>query len=200
METPPAVFISASAVGAYGSRGDEDIAEESALGAGFLADVCRAWEAAAEPAAEAGVRVVTPRFGLVMSAAGGALATMLPAFRAGLGVRFGDGRQWWSWVQLDDALAALEWILHDDGLSGAVNITAPQAVSNADFTKTVGRVLRRPAVLVAPRTIVAHGLRGMGDEMFLASQRAVPARLRERGFGFAFPELEPALRFELGRR
>ncbi len=199
MATPPSVFVSASAVGAYGSRGDEDISEESSLGTGFLADVCRAWEAATAPAG-AGVRVVTPRFGLVMTAAGGALATMLPAFRTGLGVRFGDGRQWWSWVALDDLLAALEWILYDDGLTGAVNITAPQPVRNADFTRTLGRVLRRPAVLTAPRAAVLLGLRGMGEEMFLASQHAVPARLSERGFGFQLPELEAALRFELGRR
>lgn len=198
--TPPRVLISASAVGAYGSQGGLALTEESDLGDGFLADVCRAWEAAAMTAAEAGVRVVTPRFGIVVSAAGGALAQMLPAFRAGLGTRLGDGNQWWSWVDLDDVLGALEWLLFDDELSGPVNVTAPEPVTNLEFTKTVGRVLRRPAVLVAPQMAVSRGLGGMGREMFLASQRAVPMRLNQRGFRFVFPELEPALRYELGRK
>jgi uncharacterized protein len=200
METPPSVFVSASAVGAYGSRGDEEITERSSLGGGFLADVCREWEAAASKGAAAGMRVVTPRFGIVMSAAGGALAKMLPAFKAGLGVRIGDGRQWWSWVELDDLLSALEWVLHDAELSGAVNISTPRPVSNVDFTRTLGYVLHRPAGLVAPRSVVALGLGGLGEEMFLASQRAVPARLEARGFRFSYPDLEAALRFELGRR
>jgi len=142
---------------------------------------------------------VTPRFGIVLSGAGGALAKMLPAFKAGLGTRLGDGNQWWSWVDLDDLLAAVEWALHDDELNGVVNVTAPEPVTNLEFTKTLGHVLRRPAVLVAPRLAVAKGLGGMGEEMFLASQRAVPAQLKQRGFRFSFPELEPALRYELGR-
>jgi uncharacterized protein (TIGR01777 family) len=199
MDAPPAVFVSASAVGAYGSRGGEAITEQTELGSGFLADVCRAWEAAAAPAADSGVRVVTPRFGIVMSGAGGALAKMLPAFKAGLGTRLGDGHQWWAWVDLDDALAAVEWMLHDGDLSGAVNVTAPEPVTNLEFTKTLGRVLRRPAALAAPRLAVAKGLGEMGREMFLASQRAMPAQLKQRGFRFTFPELGPALRYELGR-
>jgi len=145
------------------------------------------------------VRVVTPRFGIVLSGAGGALAKMLPAFKWGLGTRFGDGNQWWSWVDLDDLLAAVEWALHDDELSGVVNVTAPEPVTNLEFTKTLGHVLRRPAALAAPRLAVAKGLGGMGEEMFLASQRAVPAQLKQRGFRFSFAELEPALRYELGR-
>jgi uncharacterized protein (TIGR01777 family) len=193
------VLVSASAVGAYGSRGGEAITELTALGDGFLAEVCRAWEEAAAPAAEAGVRVVTPRFGIVVSAAGGAVAKMLPTARAGLGTRFGDGHQWWSWVDLDDLLAALEWALHDDELTGVVNVTAPEPVTNLEFTKTLGYVLRRPAALAAPRLAVSKGLGGMGEEMLLASQRAVPLRLKERGFTFEFPQIEPALRFELGR-
>jgi len=199
METPPKVFVSASAVGAYGSRGGEALTELTELGDGYLADVCRAWEAAAAPAAASDVRVVMPRFGIVLSGAGGALATMLPAFKAGLGTRFGDGHQWWSWIELDDLLAALEWVLHDDELSGVVNVTAPEPVTNLEFTKTLGHVLRRPAALALPRLAVAKGLGGMGEEMFLASQRAVPMRLNERGFRFGFPQLEPALRYELGR-
>jgi NAD dependent epimerase/dehydratase family enzyme len=124
---------------------------------------------------------------------------MLPAFKAGLGTRLGDGHQWWSWIDLDDLLAALELALHDDELSGVLNVTAPEPVTNLEFTKTLGHVLRRPAALAAPRLAVAKGLGGMGEEMFLASQRAVPARLRQQGFRFSFPELEPALRHELGR-
>jgi len=199
MDAPPAVFVSASAVGAYGSRGGAAVTEHTELGSGYLADVCRAWEAAAAPVADAGVRVVTPRFGIVMSGAGGALAKMLPAFKVGLGARLGDGHQWWAWIDLDDLLAAVEWMLHDEDLSGAVNVTAPEPVTNLEFTKTLGHVLRRPAALAAPRLAVAKGLGGMGREMFLASQRAVPARLRAQGFRFTIPELEPALRFELGR-
>jgi uncharacterized protein (TIGR01777 family) len=199
MEVPPGVLVSASAVGAYGSRGGVALTEESDLGDGFLADVCRAWEAAAMKAAESGVRVVTPRFGIVVSASAGAVAKMLPAFRAGLGTRLGDGTQWWSWVDLDDVLAALEWALHDGELSGPVNVTSPEPVTNLEFTKVLGHVLHRPAVLAAPGAAVSRGLGGMGREMFLASQRAVPMRLNQRGFRFAFPEIEPALRYELGR-
>jgi hypothetical protein len=199
MERPPAVFVSASAVGAYGSRGGETLTELTELGDGYLADVCRAWEAAAAPAAAA-VRVVTPRFGIVLSGAGGALAKMLPAFKSGLGARLGDGEQWWSWIALDDLLAAVEWVLHDEELRGVVNVTAPEPVTNLEFTKTLGRVLHRPAALAAPRLAVAKGLGGMGEEMLLASQRAVPARLTQGGFRFDLPVLEDALRFELGRR
>ena len=200
MDPRPAVFISASAVGAYGSSGGAAITEESPLGGGFLADVCRAWEAAAAPVADLGVRLATPRFGIVVSGAGGAVAKMAPAFKAGAGTRLGDGNQWWSWVDLDDVLAALEWAMHDDELSGPFNVTAPEPVSNAEFTKTLGHVLRRPAVLAAPNGVVRRGFGGMGEEMFLASQRAAPRRLNQRGFRFEFPELEPALRYELGKQ
>jgi uncharacterized protein len=197
MERPPTVFVSASAVGFYGSRGDESLTEDCPAGRGFLADLCSEWEAAAQGPEAHGVRVVRLRFGLVLTASGGALATMLPVFRAGLGGRVGDGRQWWSWVALDDALGAVECAIHDDGLRGAVNVVAPGAVTNRDFTRLLARSLRRPALLEAPRSVVA-ALGGMPDEMLLASQRVVSARLRERGYRFAFPDLETALRFELG--
>ncbi len=199
MDQPPRVFVSASAVGAYGSRGADVITEQAGLGAGFLADVCRAWEASAAPVSEAGVRVVNARFGIVLSAAGGALATMLPAFKTGLGARLGDGSQYWAWIGLDDLLAALEWAISDDGLSGPVNMTAPEPVTNAAFTRTLAHVLRRPAVLKAPGFVLRHGLGGMGEEMLLASQRVEPARLSERGFRFTYPSVKAALRFELGR-
>lgn len=199
MDAPPAVFVGASAVGAYGSRGGETITERTGFGSGFLADVCRAWEAAADPVREAGVRVAHARFGIVVSAAGGAVARMLPAFKAGLGTRLGAGDQYWSWVDLDDLLAAVESIIHDEELAGPVNVTAPEPVTNHVFTKALGRVLHRPAGLAVPGFVLRHGLGGMGEEMFLASQRAVPARLLERGFRFSYPEVEAALRFELGR-
>jgi hypothetical protein len=199
MARPPGVFVSVSAVGAYGSRGDETVTEQAPLGRGFLADVCRAWEAAASPVADAGVRLVIPRFGIVVSAAGGAFAAMLPAFKAGLGTRLGSGSQYWSWVELDDLLAALEWMLHDEALAGPVNVTAPQPLTNREVTSTLGKVLRRPAALAAPAFVLRRGTGGMGEEMLLASQRALPERLQERGFRFAFPELEGALRYELGR-
>jgi uncharacterized protein (TIGR01777 family) len=199
MDAPPPVLVSASAVGAYGSRGDAVITEATELGSGFLADVCRAWEAAAAPVRDVGVRLVTTRFGIVVSAAGGAVATMLPAFRAGLGARFGSGDQYWAWVGLDDVLAAIEWAIHDEELEDVVNVTAPEPLTNREVTKTIGRVLRRPAALAAPALVLKHGLGGMGDEMLLASQRALPERLEERGFRFSFPELAGALRYELGR-
>jgi uncharacterized protein len=199
MNAPPAVFVGVSAVGAYGSRGDETVTEETPLGQGFLADVCSAWENAARPAADAGVRVVTPRLGIVVTASGGAVGAMLPAFRAGAGMRLGNGDQYWAWVALDDVLAALEWALHDEELEGVVNVTAPEPVTNREFVRTFSRVLRRPAVLTTPGFVLRHGFGGLGEEMFLASQRALPVRLRERGFGFSFPGLEGALRYELGR-
>jgi hypothetical protein len=199
MERLPQVFVSVSAVGAYGTRGDETVTEQTPLGDGLLADVCRAWEEAAAPVTAAGVRLVTPRFGIVVSAAGGAFAAMLPAFKAGLGTRLGSGDQYWSWEELDDVLAALEWMLHDEELEGPVNVTAPEPLTNRQVTKTLGKVLRRPAVLAAPTFLLRHGTGGMGDEMLLASQRALPVRLQERGFHFSFPELEGALRYELGK-
>ena len=199
METPPKVLVSSSAVGIYGSRGGLALTEETDEGEGYLAEVCRVWEAAAARAAGAGVRVVTPRQGIVVSAAGGALAQQLPAFRSGLGVRLGDGTQWWSWIALDDVLAGIEWLLHDDALSGPVNFAAPEAVTNLEFARTLGHVLRRPAVLFAPERVVKTMLGGMAREMLLASQRAVPMKLNQRGFRFAFPQLDPALRYELGR-
>ena len=199
MDRAPSTFISLSAVGAYGSRGDEIVTEQTPLGAGFLADVCREWEAAAAPAAGAGTRVVTTRLGIVLAARGGALGVMLPVFKAGIGGTLGDGSQYWSWVALDDLLAAFEWALHDEELEGVVNVTAPEPLTNREVTETLGRVLRRPAKLAAPGFLLRNGTAGMGDEMLLAGQRALPERLHERGFRFAFPRLEGALRYELGR-
>jgi uncharacterized protein (TIGR01777 family) len=199
MDEPPAVFISVSGVNAYGSRGDDVVTEQDPYGEGFLADVCRAWEDAAQPVTGAGVRLVTPRFGMVVSPAGGPLPVMLPLFSAGIGGCVGKGDQYWSWVALDDVLAALEWAMHDDALSGVVNVTSPEPLRNREFTRVLGRVLHRPTALVAPRLAVRRATLGMGEEILLASQRVVPAKLDDRGFRFGFATLEDALRYELGR-
>jgi uncharacterized protein (TIGR01777 family) len=196
---PPRVIVSASAVGWYGDRGEEDLTEESGPGEGFLAEVCRAWEDTLAPAREAGIRVVSMRFGLVFGGAGGMLAMMLPAFKLGAGARFGRGDQWMSWVAVDDVLGAILMALQDESLAGAVNVSAPVPVTNRDFTATLGRVLRRPALLAAPRPLLERGLGEMGQDLLLTSQRVRPARLTAAGFTWLFPDLESALRFELGR-
>jgi uncharacterized protein (TIGR01777 family) len=200
VEPRPAVLVSASAVGIYGNRGDEVLTEDSAPGSGFLADLCRDWEAAAAPAAEVGVRVVHLRSGIVLSAAGGALARQLPLFRLGLGGRLGSGRQWTSWVALEDELRAILFALSHDALHGPVNVTAPTPVTNRDFTAVLGRVLHRPAVLPVPPPAMALVFgRDLVEEVVLASQRALPRRLQDAGFEFARPELGAALKVVLGR-
>ena len=173
-------------------------AEGSPIGDGFLAEVVRDWEAAAEPAREAGIRVVNPRFGIVQSAAGGALRAQLPLFRLGLGGRVGSGRQYVSWVAIDDVAAAIEFALSNDLLSGPVNVTAPEPVTNADYASTLGRVLGRPALLPAPAPAVRLVLGEFAGEL-LGGQRVVADRLLESGFEFQHPELEGALRHVLGR-
>ena len=199
MKRPPKVLVSASAVGFYGDRGDEPLTEESAGGEGFLAEVTREWEAALEPARQAGIRVVQLRFGVVLTSAGGALGLMLPAFRAGAGGPMGDGRQWMSWVALDDVLGAVLKALTDERLSGPVNVVAPEPVTNREFAKTLGHVLRRPAVVPLPAAAVSQVFGDMGREFLLAGQRVRPQALEEAGFSFDYPLLEDALRFELGK-
>jgi uncharacterized protein len=190
----PAVMVSASAVGYYGSRGDEVLTEDSAPGAGFLADVCRQWESATAMAASAGVRVVNLRTGVVLSAAGGALKKQLPPFRLGLGARLGRGDQQFSWITRRDAVAAVVFLMERDALSGPFNLTAPHPVPNAEFTQALGRALRRPAKLYVPATALRIVV---GDEMtaefLLASQRAVPERLLAAGFEFMDATLPGAL-------
>ena len=194
----PRAFVSASAIGCYGDRGDEPVAEDSPIGHGFLAGVVRDWEAAAEPAREAGIRVVNPRFGIVQSAAGGALRAQLPLFRLGLGGRVGSGRQYVSWVAIDDVARAIEHALSSDRLSGPVNVTAPEPVTNAEYASTLGRVLGRPALLPAPGPAVRLVLGEFAGEL-LGGQRVVADRLLESGFEFQHPQLEGALRHVLGR-
>jgi len=196
----PTVFVSASAVGFYGDRGDEELTEESLPGAGFLAGVCSQWEAATEPAESAGVRVVHLRSGIVLSPKGGALARQLPLFRLGLGGRLGSGRQWMSWVSLDDEVGAIVHALAEPGLRGPLNVTAPQPVTNAELTRALARVLRRPALARAPGAALSAVLGSeMAKEMLLAGQRVLPAKLSATGYRFGHPELEPALRHLLGR-
>jgi len=194
LERPPQVLICASAVGYYGDRGQECLSEEAAAGKSFLAQVCAEWEAAAEPARAAGIRVVNLRFGVVLAPNGGALRQMLPLFRLGLGGRLGTGEQYWSWIGIDDAVGAVEHVLANASLSGPVNMTAPAPVTNREFTAVLARVLRRPAWLPAPSAALRLALGPMADELLLASARALPNRLLDSGYAFRHAELESALR------
>ena len=195
----PRVFISASAVGYYGDRGDEILREDSPSGEGFAAEICRQWEAAAQPAAQAGIRTVQMRIGVVMSADGGALPKMLPPFRLGLGGRLGNGRQWWSWVSVDDVVGAIQHVLNHER-SGPVNTVAPNPVTNAEFTRILASVLRRPAIFPMPAFAVGLIFGEMGEELFLGSQRVEPAKLAASGYQFQHPELKKALKEILQRK
>jgi uncharacterized protein len=197
---PPRVLISASAIGVYGNdRGDEPLDETSALGTGFLADVGREWEASAAPAVARGIRVVHPRFGVILGTDGGALPKMLLPFRLGLGGRLGSGRQWMSWIAIGDVVRALRWLIDAENVAGPVNVVAPHPIRNADFTRSLGRVLRRPTIAVVPAVALDIALGAMGRGTLLASQHVVPRRLAESGFTWEHPELDPALRALLGR-
>ena len=196
-DTKPKVFLSGSAVGFYGDRGAEFLDETSARGLGFLADVCAEWEAAARPAADAGVRVVNLRTGIVLSGEGGALRKMLPPFRVGLGGPVGPGTQYMSWIAIGDLVGALLHLLVTESVTGAVNLVAPNAATNREFTTALGRVLRRPTVFRVPGFALRLALGEMADEMLLASIRAQPARLAASGYRFRYPELEAALRHVL---
>jgi len=200
LDRPPAVLACASAIGYYGDRGDDALTEESPPGAGFLASVCRDWEAAATPAVEAGIRVLHLRFGVVLSAAGGALAKMLGPFRMGMGGPIGSGRQYVSWIALDDALGAISHLLSSRTLRGPVNVASPKPVTQGEFARTLGRVLGRPTVLAVPAFGVRLIFGEMATDVLLASQRLEPARLLSSGYEFRYPELEPALRHVLAAR
>ncbi len=195
----PAVLVSASAIGIYGDRGDEILTESSALGPreDFLAAVGQEWENAAAPARTAGIRVVHPRFGVVLSPAGGALGKMLLPFRLGLGGLLGDGSQWMSWISIDDVVGALLHLVLNETLSGPVNVTAPEPLRNRDFTRTLGRVLSRPTLLPVPSAALRLVLGEMADSTLLASTRVLPGRLLESGYRFTHPDLETALRHVL---
>jgi uncharacterized protein (TIGR01777 family) len=199
LRAPPSVFIVASAIGLYGDRGDEILDEQSELGTGFLADVGRAWEAAAAPARDAGVRTVHTRFGVVLARSGGALAKMIPPFELGAGGKFGQGTQWMSWIARDDVVRAIELILATPTVAGVVNVTAPNPVANAEFVRTLAHVLHRPAVATIPAFALRLLFGELADAALLASQRVLPGALQQAGFSFQYPFLEAALRHELGK-
>ena len=191
---PPRVFISASAVGFYGNRGDEILSEESPSGEGFAAEVCQQWEAATQPAAKAGIRTAQMRIGVVMSADGGALPEMLTPFRLGLGGRLGNGRQWWTWVSAWDVVGAIGHVMNHESVSGPVNAVAPNPVTNAEFTRILASVLNRPAIFPMPASGVRLIFGEMGEELFLGSQRVEPTKLAASGYQFQHPDLENALK------
>lgn len=199
LDSKPDVLVSASATGFYGSRGDEVVDESSASGEGFLAHVCRQWEAATTMAEEAGIRVVHLRIGPVLSTKGGALAKMLLPFKLGLGGVIGSGKQWFSWIALDDLVTAIRFVLEHKSLAGPVNAVAPGAVTNREYTKTFGQVLGRPTIFPMPAFAAQLAFGEMADEMLVGGVRVEPKVLRDAGFAFEYPQLEPALRHLLGR-
>ncbi len=195
LSAPPPAVISASAVGYYGDRGDEELTEESSNGTGFLAEVCQAWELAAHPAADAGLRTVLLRTGIVLSAHGGALGKQLPLFRLGLGGRMGSGIQYRSWITLEDEVSAILHCLEDSGLSGPVNATAPFPATDAELAKALGAALHRPTMLAVPAAALRLALGSeMAHELLLTGQRVLPAALLARGFTFAHTDLADAAR------
>lgn len=198
LDTSPSVLVNASAIGFYGDRGDEILDETSEPGEGFLPETCVAWEAATAPAEAAGVRVVRFRIGVVLSAEGGALAKMLPIFRAGLGGKTGDGGQWMSWISIDDLVEMLVYAVSTESLSGSVNAVGLEPVRNSEFTRTLAGVLHRPAFVAVPEFAVRTLFGEMGQELLLSSTRVLPRRLKQAGFEFRHPTLQMALRAVLG--
>ncbi len=196
---PPKVLVCASAIGYYGDRGDQEMFESSSPGTSFLCDVCRDWEHATDSARLAGIRVVNLRIGVVLTPRGGALEKMLLPFKLCAGGNVGHGRQYWSWIAIDDVVGAIHHALTTGGLFGPVNAVAPEPVTNAVFTKTLGRVLRRPTIIPMPAFAAKLALGEMADELLLASTRVIPRRLTETGYQFRCPTLEVALRHVLGR-
>jgi uncharacterized protein (TIGR01777 family) len=195
LSAPPKVIISASATGYYGNRGDEVLHESSAVGSGFLSELCCAWEVATEPAHSCGIRVVHLRFGIVLSPRGGALSSMLLPFRLGLGGRIGSGQQYWSWITLDDAVGAICHVLNTPTLHGAVNVVSPHPVRNQEFTHVLATALGRPAIFPVPAFAIRLAMgQGVADELLLASARVAPAQLQATGYSFRHPQLDSALR------
>lgn len=199
LKNPPRVLVSASATGYYGNRGDEVLTERSSRGKGFLADVCEKWEQATHEAGEKGIRVVNLRTGIVLSAAGGALKQMLPPFELGLGGTIGSGKQYMSWIAIDDLIRIIDFALHKEALRGPVNAVSPNPVTNKVFTKTLAHLLHRPALMWIPAFMARWLFGEMADEMLLSSARVEPRVLQENGFSFLYPTLEQALRFILNK-
>ena len=200
LERPPRVLVSASAIGFYGDRGEEELTEQSPAGAGFLSEVCREWEAATEAAEGKGIRVAHARLGVVLSKDGGALAKMLTPFRLGAGGVIGNGRQYMSWITLDDTVAAVGHLLSAESAAGPVNVVAPAPVTNHEFTKTLGRVLRRPTLFPMPGFAARLAFGEMADALLLASTRVKPAGLTAAGYAFRHGSLEEGLRHVLDTR
>ncbi|MGD9562983.1 MAG: TIGR01777 family oxidoreductase [Pyrinomonadaceae bacterium] len=193
IEKKPKVFISGSAIGFYGDRGDDVVTEASAAGDTFLAEVCKEWEAESRRAEDMGIRTVLLRTGIVLSKDGGALATMLTPFKLGVGGVVGSGKQWMSWIALEDVIGIINFALENESLRGAVNVVSPSPATNEEFTKTLGSVLYRPTILPLPEFAVNLVFGEMGDALLLDSTRVVPKRLLDAGYGFKFPHLKPAL-------
>jgi uncharacterized protein len=193
LKPKPSVLVCASAIGIYGGRGDEVLSETSQPGTGFLPEVCLAWEKATRPAKEAGIRVVHLRFGVVLSTRGGALAKMLPIFRAGFGGKLGGGHQWMSWVALSDVTRAIEFVIDTPSLSGPVNVVTPNPITNSDFTVALGRALHRPTLVRVPTFALRMAFGEMADATILESERVVPARLTGKGFHFTYPDIQTGL-------
>ena len=198
MTSKPGAFICASATGIYGDRDDETLDEQSESGGGFLAGVCREWEQATEPASKAGVRVVNLRLGPILARDGGMLSKLLTPFKMGMGGKVGSGKQYISWVALDDAVNAIKLAIDDKSIQGPINIVSPNPVTNEEFTKTLGHVLNRPTALAMPAFAARLAFGEMADEMLLASQKVMPKRLSQAGFQFQFPTLESAMRKYVG--
>ena len=194
----PRVLVSASAIGYYGDAGETWLSEQSPAGDDFLAEVCQAWEKATQPARNAGIRVVNLRIGVVLSKSGGALAKMLTPFRLGLGGRVGNGRQYWSWIALPDLVGVIRHALASTTLEGPVNTVAPAAVTNAEFTRVLGRVLRRPTLFPLPAFMARAMLGEMADALLLSSTRVSAEKLQQSGYRFEYSELESALRGVIG--
>jgi uncharacterized protein len=200
LSRPPALFLSASAIGYYGDRGDELLTEKSAPGKDFLSNVCIEWENATRPAVEKGIRTVCTRFGIILDVNGGALEKMLTPFRMGIGGKVGDGKQWMSWIALDDVVNGLKFLIADTSTRGPVNFVSPKPVTNAEFTRTLGRVLSRPTFFPVPAFGARLAFGEMADALLLASQKVEPVVLKDKGFQFSWPTLEPALRHILATR
>ena len=193
LTVPPKSFVCASAIGYYGNRGDELLTESSAPGDNFLAKVCAEWEDATALATEKGIRVVNARFGVILDANGGALKKMVPPFRMGVGGKIGSGKQWMSWIALDDVIGGIQFALANDSMKGPVNFVAPVPVTNAEFTKTLGKVLSRPTIFPIPAFAIKLLFGEMGEALLLGGQRVAPERLVAEGFEFSYPQLDPAL-------
>ncbi|MEO8072352.1 MAG: TIGR01777 family oxidoreductase, partial [Acidobacteriota bacterium] len=197
VENPPKIFVSASAIGFYGSRGDEVLTEDSERGEGFFPEVCAAWEAESEKAADFGARVVMPRIGIVLAKDGGALKEMLTPFKLGVGGTIGSGEQWMSWIALDDLIRIIHFALENEVLFGAANATAPNPVNNEEFTETLGKVLHRPTIIPIPKFGIKLLFGEKGETLLLEGCRVLPAKLEEIGFEFEFKNLKEALKHAL---